>query len=279
MATRGRRPGAHFESDFLSDPRVQEMTAIEWTWYSKLWILSVKERRDVLCRQKYSDRAIAKLVNLSRNSVTRAAQKVASRSGLVDLTDHCIIIYGVRALHSKMAWKPPLACCAQSGSDLSRILLHDGYRPEPEPRPEPVPEPKKKEEKKKEAGAAELPNSRRPTPEEFLEAWNGNAEKNGFRTARSLGKSRIKALNARRSDRHWREGWREALEKMHESAFLRGEAPGSRSGWKADVDFFLRAESVNKILEGKYDDGKSSRVKPGFKGATKEEHSDKLPWE
>lgn len=59
------------------------------------------------------------------------------------------------------------------------------------------------------------------------------------------------ACRVRLADEFFRENWRNALGKLKASPFLRGE--GNR-GWRADIDFFLKSDTVTKIMEGKYDD-------------------------
>jgi len=60
-------------------------------------------------------------------------------------------------------------------------------------------------------------------------------------------------LRNRLSDPWWCENWRSALEKMKTIPGLRGE---NDREWVADIDFFLRPDTVAKILEGKYDNWK-----------------------
>lgn len=62
---------------------------------------------------------------------------------------------------------------------------------------------------------------------------------------------RRKALQQRWKDPWWRENWQTALERAAQSPFLRGET--SDRGWKLTLDFFLKPDSVAKILEGTYD--------------------------
>lgn len=66
---------------------------------------------------------------------------------------------------------------------------------------------------------------------------------------RSLGNSRRNKLNQRLKDPFWVANWREALEASQSSPFLTGE---NDRGWVMDMDFFLRPESVTRILEGVY---------------------------
>lgn len=83
--------------------------------------------------------------------------------------------------------------------------------------------------------------------QEFIKTWN----KSGLTNCRKLTDKRRKALRARLQDPDWKDSWREALSRAAKSPFCRGQ--GER-GWKADVDWFLKPDSVTKILEGKYDD-------------------------
>lgn len=64
-------------------------------------------------------------------------------------------------------------------------------------------------------------------------------------------------LRARCGDKDWVENWEEALRKTETLPFANGK--GSR-GWMADPEWFLRPGTVNKILEGKYEEsGKGTR--------------------
>jgi hypothetical protein len=88
-------------------------------------------------------------------------------------------------------------------------------------------------------------------PDFFLETWNETAS---FSPARSMTPKLIAALAARCRDPIWRQLWRQALCKLPQSSFLRGERPRDGRDWRADIDWFLKPDSVSKILEGKYDD-------------------------
>lgn len=97
--------------------------------------------------------------------------------------------------------------------------------------------------------AAELSKTAAVTPESFAEEWNRLPEP--FPGVRSMTDGRRTALRARLKEAFWVQHWREALTRITASAFCRGEG---KDGWIANVDFFLRPESVAKIIEGKYDD-------------------------
>lgn len=93
------------------------------------------------------------------------------------------------------------------------------------------------------------------SPAAFLEAWNMA----GLTPCRKLTSTRLQHFRARAADSLWRDSWREALTRATASSFCRG---GGDRGWRATVDWFLRPDTVAKILEGTYDD------RPGKPGAT-----------
>ena len=66
---------------------------------------------------------------------------------------------------------------------------------------------------------------------------------------------RKKAIQIRWNDPWWRDNWQQALEVGSQSEFLRGS-----TGWKISFDWFLKPDSVAKIIEGNYSNGKSQRL-------------------
>lgn len=85
--------------------------------------------------------------------------------------------------------------------------------------------------------------------DQFVEIWN----QSGLTLCRKLTDQRKKILQTRLADADWKANWREALDRASKSSFCRGT---NERGWRADVDWFLRSDTVTKILEGKYDDSK-----------------------
>lgn len=83
------------------------------------------------------------------------------------------------------------------------------------------------------------------TLKEFLSAWNATMQQK----CESTDKRRT-AFNARIRKQDWLDCWRVALAKAKDSPFCNGD---NDRGWVADVDWFLRPDTVQKILEGKYD--------------------------
>lgn len=94
-----------------------------------------------------------------------------------------------------------------------------------------------------------------PSAEEFLATWNGS----GMPKCIMLSDNRRRFFSARCRDKFWCRHWREALEKMRKSDFCTGKNDWE---WAADVEFFLRPETVLKIMEGQYGCGKNGQSKP-----------------
>jgi len=86
------------------------------------------------------------------------------------------------------------------------------------------------------------------TPEDsFLKYWNDVA---GFQKARKLTASRKKSLGARLKDLDFRQNWVSALDRISKSPFCCGV---NDRKWVANLDWFLKPDTLTKILEGKYD--------------------------
>lgn len=64
-------------------------------------------------------------------------------------------------------------------------------------------------------------------------------------------KKRQQTVRARMRDEFWRTNWREAMQKVSRSSFCAGT---NDRGWKANLDWFLRPDTVPKLMEGQFDD-------------------------
>ncbi len=102
--------------------------------------------------------------------------------------------------------------------------------------------------KEGEAGASVPP----PPFDVIVAAFNETFGLNG-----RLTDARRTQLRARWRDEHWRDNWMVALARAGPSAFCRG---ANDRGWVIDLEFFLRPDTVTKILEGKYDNRRSGTV-------------------
>lgn len=89
------------------------------------------------------------------------------------------------------------------------------------------------------------------TVQAVVDAWN-NFE--GVRHVRGIAGKRGMAIKARLSDPDWRDNWQAALERIRRSSFCKG---GGDRGWVADLDWFIKPDTVTKLLEGKFDDAPS----------------------
>ena len=83
----------------------------------------------------------------------------------------------------------------------------------------------------------------------ILDSWNQLAKHHNVTPAKKLDARRKSAINARLRDTDWRNSWREAMKQIPDCPFLVGD---NDKGWRADLDWFLKPESVTRILEGKY---------------------------
>ena len=107
--------------------------------------------------------------------------------------------------------------------------------------------------------ANRLRKSKSPTFEDLMEKWNAIPDVTHCRKATE---SRKRAFRVRSKDPDWITNIDAALEQVAKSPFLRGQ---SERGWKADIDWFLKPDSMTRILEGKYDDGKNDKPADGRK--------------
>ena len=77
----------------------------------------------------------------------------------------------------------------------------------------------------------------------------------------TMGPKRVTAIRQRIKDPFWLANWKTAIRKAAESDFCKGK---NDRQWKADIDWFLRPDTVAKIMEGKYDNRKRTYSGGGF---------------
>lgn len=107
-------------------------------------------------------------------------------------------------------------------------------------------------------GSEPPPSVEKPKPPDearlAFDLWNETARRCGLPVAKSLDDARRRSIG-QRLDEAGLEGWREALEAVERSAFLRGQRPG-RDGrpMKADLGFVCQAKTYPRLREGFYGD-------------------------
>lgn len=90
----------------------------------------------------------------------------------------------------------------------------------------------------------------------LISIWN---QKMDSKCLRVTTKRRV-AIGQRLSDAFFCDNWIDSLDRVAASPFCGGQ---NERGWKADIDWFLKPDSVTKIMEGKYDK-KSRSQSPTF---------------
>lgn len=88
------------------------------------------------------------------------------------------------------------------------------------------------------------------TPADVLATWNTAAEANGWRKCLKLTEKRARSVRARLEDPWWVEHWRPAIER---AGLIPGTKGVNKDEWRADLDWFVRPNTVAKLMEGKYD--------------------------
>ena len=83
----------------------------------------------------------------------------------------------------------------------------------------------------------------------FACAWNEMLKSEGMQSIEMLD-SRKKAFRTRYKEKKFRDNYMAAMNKITESDFLSGRKPG---GYFCKMDWFLKPESVGKIINGEYD--------------------------
>jgi hypothetical protein len=90
--------------------------------------------------------------------------------------------------------------------------------------------------------------------EEIINAWNSDPQITHIREIRT-GSPRERSLKLRLKT-YGKKTLLDAIKRVNSSKFCHG---GGSTGWVADFDWFVKPDTIDKILEGKYDD----RIKQG----------------
>ena len=99
------------------------------------------------------------------------------------------------------------------------------------------------------------PSSEPPDPSEteavnvVRDSWNEMAKEAGIPSIRAWTDGRRRKVKRRLRDPAWRDHWREALQVIPSTPFLLGD---NERQWRIDIDFFLKADTPGRILEGSF---------------------------
>jgi len=133
------------------------------------------------------------------------------------------------------------------GIDTVSIGYGKGIAPTPTPTPIPIPKTK----------SAPGPSVAVPY-EQILADWNAVAGKCGVVACRKLTKGRRDTIRTRWADTDWRTEYKQALDLLPSQPFAHGN---NGQHWRMGFDFFLKPDSVTKILEGAYAGGQQPKGK------------------
>lgn len=101
-----------------------------------------------------------------------------------------------------------------------------------------------------------IPAPTAPVPAEaeaIMALWNSSIQ---LPKIQKFTDNRLKTLQARLADSFFRANWRAGVKRVAESPYCTGH---NQKAWKADLDWFLRPDTLTWIMEGKYDDRIQSR--------------------
>jgi hypothetical protein len=101
-------------------------------------------------------------------------------------------------------------------------------------------------------GTEEQERAGRSLPPE-AETWN--RERRALPLIFGVGKTRAKKLEARRAEPFWVANFEAAVKKAAASDFCNGK---SERGWRASFDWLLQPDTVTRLMEGQYDNRKTS---------------------
>ena len=103
-----------------------------------------------------------------------------------------------------------------------------------------------------------------PPFDDIEQHWN-----HSLAVSHTLTDSRRSKLQARWKDAEFRTRWREAIDRIGSSDFCRGL---NDRGWKCSLDWFLKSDTITKVLEGNYDNHKNlARPARGNSAAVRED--------
>ena len=157
--------------------------------------------------------------------------------------------------------EPPLEGCLKNGGKQKATLHIPSSSSSSSSIPLSLPD-TKEEEREDEAVHVgfwpELTKEESPKKDIIAPIFEKWATMEGVPRITTITESRKKLAHARMKEPFFRENWIAGMEAIRYSPFLTGK---NDRGWKADIDWFLRPDSLPKILEGKYETQKT-----GFNG-------------
>lgn len=260
-----KRPSFQFyPGDFFRDPGVRALSfAARGLWTDMLCLMHESDRRGYLQLngKPVNAEQLARMTGGSTDEVSRLLQELEN-SGVFSRSEHGVA-YSRRMVRDER--KRDL--CSEAGK-------RGGGNPTFKGHPKGVPKGRDKGEAKASSSSStstsvsDADASQRDVAttaiQVVVDAWNMLGKPFAM-VSRIAGKRRT-AIRNRLADDWWRENWRAGMERVRGSTFCRG---GGEQGWVADFDWFVRPDTLTKVLEGKYDARTGTSKSGGSSDATR----------
>jgi hypothetical protein len=245
-----------YPGDWKKDPGVQALSFHDrGVWFEILLLMHESDRRGVLLLNgaPMPDEALARLLGLDNQNLEATLTKLLAY-GVVSREDGTGALVSRRMVRDEQLRQIRKTAGSKGGNP---VLVNQNPTTQVKQNPTPSSSTSTSTSTSVVKEEDVLPVEESLTAAQVVVTeWNVGAPKRCMR----LTPARRKVVASRLRDPWWRDNWREGLARLPTARFLWGE---NDSGWKADFDWFIKPDSLTKILEGKYDSGaKSNRQLP-----------------
>lgn len=261
---------ARCNCDWPDDERCKALPDDQCRWFNHLlWLESVRQKTSVL-PERFDAAYWSTRLGVSIERVEFMVRAMAAESLIAWSDDGRLVVIGTNTNHPKLTWREPepenlvnpfkkragwlISGYPEKSPDTSPISPDTKRYPEESPTVEKSIEEKRRVEKRigEETRARARGGAGAELVESILREWNLEAAKTDRRmeAARAITEKRKTAVNARLAEKEFAENWQAAIAKVGQSRFCNGV---NERRWVASIDWFLKPETVVRIIEGRYD--------------------------
>lgn len=260
-----------YPGDWMKDPALRAVSlAARGLWMDTLCLMFESARRGYLQHatgKPVTHEQLARMTGCSAEEASRLLQELED-SGVFSRTEHGVI-FSKRMVRDELRRQTNRENGSKGGnprlvphdlSDNPPVNRHPNRTPNRPVNRNPTPSSSSSSSSSEEIHTPPPPTGEPPdggggeAMPEVARVWNSVP---GVHHVRQVTTARRKTLQTRLRDPTWAGAWRDAIQRVSSSSFCRGQ--GS-TGWVADFDWFLRPDTVTRLLEGKYDDRNSTEV-------------------